>query len=108
MDTGIELHFRLSVSYELLQPLPGQGLLLGGKQLLISNNTIKKLKTTRKIVKLQMSIHHHTVINKFFVVKILVFVLHKMTENSYDLLVLANMWRAFDMNENIKFPVQNI
>jgi hypothetical protein len=48
MDTRIELHFRLSVSYELLQPLPGQGLLLGGKQLLISNNTVKKLETIRK------------------------------------------------------------
>jgi hypothetical protein len=110
MDTGIELHFCLSVSYELLQPLPGQRLLLRGKQFLIPNNTVKKLKTTRKIiVKLQMSIHRHTVI---FVIKILVlnfFVLHKVTKTFYakiNIHVLVNMWRAFDMNEN-KLLAQN-
>ena len=43
MDTGIEVHFSLSVSYELLQPLPSQRLLLGGNQLLITSNTMKKL-----------------------------------------------------------------
>ena len=43
MDTGIKLHFRLSVSYDLLQSLLGQRLLLGGKQLLVTNNAMKKL-----------------------------------------------------------------
>jgi hypothetical protein len=58
VDTGIELHFCLSVGYELLQPLPRQRLLLEGKQLLIPNNTVKKLKTIEIIiiVKLRMSV----------------------------------------------------
>ena len=43
MDTGIELHFSFSVSYEMLQPLPSQRLLLGGNQLHITTNTTKKL-----------------------------------------------------------------